>query len=60
MPDLLNNPQNWRKRAAEAQAIARSMTDPDAKRTMLGIAQSYERLAQRAELRAANSHLTDK
>ena len=54
MPELLNNPENWRKRAAEARAIAGRMTDPDAKRMMLGIAQSYERLADRAELRATS------
>jgi hypothetical protein len=49
--DLLNNTENWRQRAAEARAIAYGMTDPAAKRTMLGLAQSYERLAERAELR---------
>jgi hypothetical protein len=52
MSDLLNNPESWRQRAAEARAIANGMTDPVAKRTMLGVAQSYERLAERAELRA--------
>ena len=52
MWDLLNNPEGWRQRAAEARAIASRMTDPDAKRTMFGVAQSYERLAERAELRA--------
>jgi len=52
MSDLLNNPESWRQRAAEARAIAGGMTDPDAKRTMLEVAQSYERLAERAELRA--------
>ena len=56
MPDLLNKPENLRKRAAEARAIARRMIDPDAKRTMLGIAQSYERLADRAEQRATGRH----
>jgi hypothetical protein len=52
MSDLLNNPESWRQRAAEARAIASGMTDPDAKRTMLEVAQSYERLAERAGLRA--------
>jgi hypothetical protein len=51
MSDLLNNPESWRQRAAEARAIANGMTDPVAKRTMRGVAQSYERLAERAELR---------
>ena len=52
MSSLLNNPESWRQRAAEARAIANGMTDPEAKRTMLGVAQSYELLAERAQLRA--------
>lgn len=51
MSELLNNPESWRQRAAEARTIASGMTDPAAKRTMLGVAQSYELLAERAELR---------
>jgi hypothetical protein len=46
---LLNDPEHWRQRAEEARAIADGIADPEAKRTMLGIAQGYERLAQRAE-----------
>ena len=56
MSDLLINTENWRQRAAEARAIANGMTDPAAKRTMLELAQSYERLAERAELRADGRH----
>jgi len=54
MPDLPNNAESWHKRATEARAIASGMTDPDAKRMMLGIAASYERLAERAERRGKN------
>jgi hypothetical protein len=46
---LLNDPERWRQRAEQARAIADGIADPEAKRTMLGIAQGYERLAQRAE-----------
>jgi hypothetical protein len=49
MSDLLNSSESWRQRAAEARTIANGMTDPVARRTMLGVAQSYARLA---ELRA--------
>ena len=42
----------WRGRAAEARAIAVQMTDTHARAVMLGIAQDYEKLAQRAEQRA--------
>ena len=46
---LLNDPEHWRQRAEEARAIVDGIADPEARRTMLGIAQGYERLAQRAE-----------
>ncbi len=49
----INDPKHWLDRAKEARALAEQMNDPDAKRTMLGIAEDYERLAKRAEERAA-------
>ena len=48
----LNEPQYWRNRAEEALALAVQMTDPHTKAVMFSIAQDYEKLAQRAELRA--------
>jgi hypothetical protein len=51
-PHLLNNAESWHKRAAEARSRARGMNDAAAKDMMLGIAASYERLAERAERRA--------
>jgi hypothetical protein len=39
----------WRSRAAEARAKADQMHDPDAKRTLLDLAASYDRIAERRE-----------
>lgn len=36
----------WRERAEEARTIAEQMRDPDARRTMLLIAENYEALAR--------------
>jgi hypothetical protein len=40
-----NDPKHWRLLAQEARAAAERLDDPDAKRTMLEIAESYEELA---------------
>ena len=37
-------------RAAEARAVAEALTRPEAKRTLLQVAESYEKLAQTAEI----------
>ena len=52
-PTLFDNPKHWRERASEARAIADQVNEPEAKRMMLEIAQTYEQLAERAEARAA-------
>ena len=52
MSDLLRDPKHWRERADEARRVADKLTDQDAKKTMLGIAASYDRLAERAQIRA--------
>ena len=49
----INDPEHWRARAAEARAVAEHMPDPEARQTMLSIAADYEKLAKRAEDRAA-------
>jgi hypothetical protein len=48
----INDPKHWRERAEEARALAGQMTDPEAKATMLGIAEDYEKMAKRAQDRA--------
>ncbi|MGZ5120721.1 MAG: hypothetical protein ACXWCK_32005 [Burkholderiales bacterium] len=49
----INDPKHWLDRAKEARALAEEIADLKAKRMMLGVANGYERLAQRAEERAA-------
>ncbi len=51
----LGDPKYWRERADEARAVAVQMKDAHTKAVMLGIAQDYERLAERAEHRAGNT-----
>jgi hypothetical protein len=47
-PPVANEPEHWRGRAEEARAMADHMHDPEAKRTMLDIAEGYDKLATRA------------
>jgi hypothetical protein len=47
----INDPKHWRERAEEARVHAEHLTDHDAKRRMLSIADEYEELAKRAEKR---------
>ena len=51
---IANDAKRWRERAEEARTIAATLNDPVAKRMMLDIAESYEKLAERAEQRAAD------
>ena len=44
--------ERWRKEAEEARTIAENMRDPQAKRTMHGIAETLEALAQNAAAQA--------
>jgi hypothetical protein len=48
-PHPLIDVQHWRERAKEARATAESFDDPVARRTMLDIAASYDKLVQAAE-----------
>jgi hypothetical protein len=49
--DTDSGEQRWRALAGEARQQAQLLTDPDARRLMLGIADGYDRLAERAKLR---------
>jgi hypothetical protein len=46
-----DEPAVWRERAEEARILGEDMGDPFARRTMFGIADAYERMAERAEER---------
>jgi hypothetical protein len=54
MPSAILDPKHWRERAQEARVQAEHMTDAASKRTMLAVAEGYERLAKRVEERMAN------
>ena len=43
----------WQAKAKEARALAKELTDPQVRVTMLRIAESYEHLAEIAERAAA-------
>ena len=49
---FINDPEHWRQRAAELRALAEQVSDLRSKQIMLGIANEYDRLAERAEKRA--------
>jgi len=42
---FINDPKYWRERAMEARSIAKLLNDAEAKRLLLEIGTSYERLA---------------
>ena len=43
---LIDDAEYWRKRAEEARTLAEQMKDRQTKSLMLGIAESYERIAK--------------
>lgn len=51
MSSRIDDPKRWRNRADEVLAIADQMKDPECKRILVGIAQSYAELARNAEAR---------
>jgi hypothetical protein len=46
------NPSHWRERAAQMRALAVDTTDPEAAAIMRTLAEDYDKLADRAEIRA--------
>jgi hypothetical protein len=57
MPVIYGTTQHWLERAREAREMAAHMRDPEAKRSMLAIADGYEKVAKRAEAREAGVDL---
>ena len=51
MPDPINNPDHWRERARAMSAMAETARDPEARRLLLHLVDSYERQARRTEER---------
>ena len=49
---LNDEPKHWRERAKEVHAHADKMTDRDARSMMLGIVDSYNRLASMLKVRS--------
>jgi hypothetical protein len=50
-----NDPQHWRDRAAQMRALALTMGDTDAAILMRDLAADYDKLAERAAIRAGKS-----
>ena len=49
MPPKFGTPAYWQGRADEARALAEDMSDEDARRAMLAVAENYESIAKRSE-----------
>jgi hypothetical protein len=48
MPSILNDALEWLDRADQAREVAGQLTDPGARRAVLELAQSFDRLARAA------------
>ena len=48
MPQRVNNPRYWRNYAEETRTIADQIKDPECKRLLMGVAETYAELARRA------------
>jgi hypothetical protein len=48
MPSILNEALEWLDRAEQAREVAGQLTDPGARRAVLELAESFDRLARAA------------
>ena len=55
MPRRFGSPEHWRQRAKEARALAEKLSDAEAKKAMLRVAEGYELVAERAEVQLPRS-----
>jgi hypothetical protein len=49
---LYNDPRHWRERGEEMRSIAEGIDDPKSKQIVPKIADEYDKLAKRAEIRS--------
>jgi hypothetical protein len=52
-PSMKDDPKHWRQLAQDARAAADQVSDPEAKKTLLEIADGYEQLALITEKKIA-------
>jgi len=51
MPSNLDDARYWRQHAENSRMLADQLTNPEAKRMMRDVVETYEHLARRAEAR---------
>jgi hypothetical protein len=56
----MHDPKHWYDRAEEMRALSEAMVNEDTKSRMLRLADDYDKLADRATIRAVNKHIPSK
>ena len=57
--EYINNPKHWHDRAAEMRVLSETMNEVEARATMLRLADDYDEMGDRAEMRARRAHETN-